>query len=277
MYSCVELKFKHLLTKFTVMWHFYVKIALLIFSFANSSQSVAHGSCLELFILRQDSQNENLVSPRFYERPNFRKRYVNQSAVENFQKQIASTMENFDPIIAFEYYFSLRMKPYNRRFIRQIQNILDRKLLWLDGTSVGGSTVAMRSSWFDKLLGHTITIGISVHPELAGSAIYFSVLVHELAHAIQLNNYKEFGDVSASKQSRYEAEFNAVLAEWEFWQLIPKREIEQSILDLQSLPEGDGKKAFLLRLQYAHSDFENFISQTGYASPDAVEESRSKN
>jgi len=182
------------------------------------------------------------------------------------------------PRLAFEKYLELRLSEYNILFRRKILSIIaQRKVKYNVNGVIGASLVFLRHRfWAEKVVDFLSGEGVlimTVEPGLASSALFYSVLAHEVEHLIQLNDsrFTRLGEI----RDYYLKEFGATRAEWEYWKLIPVEVIAREFAYVQTLPEHNRKTFWLQKLRYAKSSFSQFHDVSDYSTVEEVARGRS--
>lgn len=247
-------------------------VVLFLAQFHAAEVVYARFSCNSLFFGSHKSYV--FVAEKYSEPPQFRQRFIRAEDKAEFELMAKELPDEEIPDAAFDYYVKKRLEPFGRIKKGRILNILNSRIDEADGeyTTIAAMTVGGSRDLIDRfmarILGASANLGVFYNPVWRNRAIYFSVLAHELTHIIQLLMPSLYGDIKFDNQAVYQAEFGAVLAEWEYWQLIPEhlRQEEEQL----ALKTAEPTNNFLNRFIYAHDQFAVFHSHTGYGSPEKV-------
>lgn len=223
------------------------------------------------------SLSQPYMEPKFDERPQYRKLTLDPQSVAEFKIQITGLPTTEVPKAAFEFYLAKRLAPYGYLFKQKVKKILLNKMHWNDPATITASAnIGAHRGWMEKIIdkvtGRQVILAISIDASLADTALYYSIVLHELEHVIQAIDTRTFKNDIDSDKNRYELEFGAVLAEWQYWQLIPEALIAESKKILEAFPENESKLSFLKRIASAQDLFPVFHSSTSYANPEMVEQ-----
>ena len=228
--------------------------------------------------------DELLVPAKYSEREPFRRIFLDKKSIEEFRSRTASIRPEEIPDEALKFYLSKRLSGYSSSFQKRVLKVIDERVVTTTTMSIlSGAVQVLRKSWWDKFFGPDLKMTINIWPRsplydaIKGSPAYYSAIIHEAVHVIQLNDVKTFGNLFESRQSHYESEFAAVLAEWEYWQLIPEQLIQKNIESFKSFERDRSGRVLDMRqdryialMSHARDTFESFHAASGYGSPDEV-------
>lgn len=169
----------------------------------------------------------------------FRRTYITESQRAAAIKKLAVAETSQLPSAAFEIYLNLRLSSYSIFFKRRARNFIKERVETTDSEGIGACTVKFKDLDFG-VLGRWIIdpyfLAVGVNPTLKDAAVYYSVLVHELEHFIQFNDSRYGNLKNLSTRERYNMEFGATYAEWEYWRLIPNAVLVSNRALVKNLP-----------------------------------------
>jgi len=215
------------------------------------------------------------VAQKYAEDPLYTQLYLSEEDISEF-KNIIKTVDDDDiPELAFNFYLKKRLKEYGFLRRRKILRILKNKHEGVDDEKedFNGVTITPTGplhNFLQRIFGYSPTIGLFYNTTWRNSALYYSLLTHELTHGIQRLESPRYGLPTKSIYTTYHLEFAAVVAEWEFWSLIPNRIREQNLANSKTRA-GVLSEVISNRIVHAHETFEDFHKISGYSTIEEVE------
>lgn len=155
-------------------------------------------------------------------------------AIEQSDRALVGSFE--DPRAAFLAYLEIRLRPYSVADRKRIRRIYESaEITFLPGAaSVAGRFVAARQH-----------LRLWVNPLLRESAFQYAALAHEVEHAIQARDPRyDHAPSTPYEREKYDKEFGAVRAEYEYLTLLSQNARESAIHLASGLTETEANKDF---------------------------------
>lgn len=263
-----------------------IAILLVMTAFSTPVEAVER-SCVNVFdgtILKIEWDMAE-VQPRAYEPKSFRENFIVGPEAEAARQAVLAAAPNDRVRKAFAEYLNLRLKHLPKKLQALARAAVEsrKEELIYDALREGEArrrTAPPRFARIASLFGkHAVTdINIFVHPQIEGTAFHYAGIAHELEHVIQnlrVSDFHKYRFMNA--RSIYLLEFGAIRAEWEFYKLLPREEIEANIAVMKDVERGltsqrelKAFREYRKHIESAHDSFERFHRNSLYPTVDRV-------